>query len=210
MEEKKKSNVGLIVLVVILLLACTVMGAFIFINKDKLIDKENTTTPVTEENKDTNNTTTPVTEENKDTNNTTTIDNDMFKDETIHSYYYETKQDGTVKYFMTLVSGSEDNRNGYFSISYVSIYGTGSESIMAEGYYDIKDGKLKLSVGPYTDSNDESIAEAIFKEISANLEVDPEQDWRDSQIAPSYYKMYQTTYNENELTIGNKKFYKVN
>ena len=196
MEEKKKSNVGLIVLVVILLLACTVMGAFIFINKDKLIDKENTTTPVTEE--------------NKDTNNTTTIDNDMFKDETIHSYYYETKQDGTVKYFMTLVSGSEDNRNGYFSISYVSIYGTGSESIMAEGYYDIKDGKLKLSVGPYTDSNDESIAEAIFKEISANLEVDPEQDWRDSQIAPSYYKMYQTTYNENELTIGNKKFYKVN
>ena len=41
MEEKKKSNVGLIILVVILLLACAGMGAFIFINKDKLTTKEN-------------------------------------------------------------------------------------------------------------------------------------------------------------------------
>ena len=44
MEEKKKSNAGLIVLVVILLLACAGMGAFIFINKDKLTAKESTTT----------------------------------------------------------------------------------------------------------------------------------------------------------------------
>ena len=44
MEEKKKSNVGLIVLVVILLLACVGMGAFIFVNKDKIMSKENTTT----------------------------------------------------------------------------------------------------------------------------------------------------------------------
>ena len=44
MEEKKKSNAGLIVLVVILLLACAGMGAFIFINKDKLTAKEGTTT----------------------------------------------------------------------------------------------------------------------------------------------------------------------
>ena len=41
MEEKKKSNVGLIILVVILLLACIGMGTFIFINKDKLTTKEN-------------------------------------------------------------------------------------------------------------------------------------------------------------------------
>ena len=46
MEEKKKSNVGLIILVVILLLACAGMGAFVFINKDKLTAKENTTTKV--------------------------------------------------------------------------------------------------------------------------------------------------------------------
>ena len=44
MEEKKKSNVGLIVLVVILLLACVGMGSFIFINKDKIMSKENATT----------------------------------------------------------------------------------------------------------------------------------------------------------------------
>lgn len=40
MEEKKKSNVGLIILVVILLLVCAGMGAFIFINKDKLMTKD--------------------------------------------------------------------------------------------------------------------------------------------------------------------------
>lgn len=42
MEEKKKSNIGLIILVVLLLLACVGMGAFIFFNKDKLTAKENT------------------------------------------------------------------------------------------------------------------------------------------------------------------------
>jgi len=41
MEEKKKSNAGLIVLVVILLLACVGMGAFIFINKDVIFNEEN-------------------------------------------------------------------------------------------------------------------------------------------------------------------------
>lgn len=41
MEKKKKSNVGLIILVVILLLACAGMGAFIFVNKDKLTTKDN-------------------------------------------------------------------------------------------------------------------------------------------------------------------------
>ncbi len=41
MEEKKKSNVGLIILMIILLLACAGMGAFIFVNKDKLTIKEN-------------------------------------------------------------------------------------------------------------------------------------------------------------------------
>ena len=40
MEEKKKSNAGLIVLVVILLLACVGMGAFIFINKDAIFNGE--------------------------------------------------------------------------------------------------------------------------------------------------------------------------
>lgn len=48
MEEKKKSNGGLIVLVVILLLACVGMGAFLFVNKDKIMSKESTTISNTE------------------------------------------------------------------------------------------------------------------------------------------------------------------
>ncbi len=58
MEEKKKSNVGLIILVVILILACAGMGAFIFINKDKLTAKENTSTTVKNESKNVNDKTT--------------------------------------------------------------------------------------------------------------------------------------------------------
>lgn len=53
MEEKKKSNGGLIALVVVLLLACAGMGAFIFINKDKLTIKEKTTATVKNEKKET-------------------------------------------------------------------------------------------------------------------------------------------------------------
>lgn len=68
MEEKKKSNAGLIVLVVILLLACAGMGAFIFVNKNKLIAKENTTISVESDKKDTN-------EKTETTRKTETINN---------------------------------------------------------------------------------------------------------------------------------------
>lgn len=53
MEEKKKGNTGLIILIVLLLLLCVGMGAFIFVNKDKLTAKENTKTTVENEKKDT-------------------------------------------------------------------------------------------------------------------------------------------------------------
>ena len=51
MEEKKKGNAGLIVLVVILLLACVGMGAFIFINKDNLTTNKCDTTTVSNDEK---------------------------------------------------------------------------------------------------------------------------------------------------------------
>ena len=54
MEEKKQSNAGLIILVVILLLACAGMGAFIFVNKDKLTATEHTTTTINNERKNIN------------------------------------------------------------------------------------------------------------------------------------------------------------
>ena len=68
MEEKKKSNKGLIVLVVILLLVCAGMGTFIFINKDKLTAKENTTATVENEKKDVNEKTTKCEDINYDLN----------------------------------------------------------------------------------------------------------------------------------------------
>ena len=48
--EAKNKNVGLIIIVIILLLACIGMGAFIFINKDKLTAQKNTTTIITNDN----------------------------------------------------------------------------------------------------------------------------------------------------------------
>lgn len=70
MEEKKKGNVGLIVLVIVLLLACVGMGAFIFVNKDKLTAKENTTTTVKNENKSVKDKTTKCADISYDLNTT--------------------------------------------------------------------------------------------------------------------------------------------
>ena len=42
-EEEKKGGKGLIVLVILLLLICCGLGAFIFMNKDKLLENEKTT-----------------------------------------------------------------------------------------------------------------------------------------------------------------------
>lgn len=62
METKKeKKNIGLIILVVILLVTCIGMGTFIFINRDKLTTKENTTI----EEKNTDKTSNEVTNEEK-------------------------------------------------------------------------------------------------------------------------------------------------
>ena len=52
MESQKKGNKWLIVSIVILLLACIGMGGFIFVNKDKLTSKENTTTVSNEKKKE--------------------------------------------------------------------------------------------------------------------------------------------------------------
>ena len=132
------------------------------------------------------------------------------KSDTIHSYYFETKQNGTEKYFLTLGNMGKDDTTGYFNIRYVSIYETGSEAPLANGYYSIKDGTLKLTVGPYTKTGNEvfELTEGVFKKLGASLSVDPEQDWRKNDN-PSYYNMYSTDYNENEITIGNQKFTKV-
>ncbi len=54
MEEQKKRGKGLVVITVILLLACLGMGAFIFVNKDKLMAKEIITTTVSGEPKNVN------------------------------------------------------------------------------------------------------------------------------------------------------------
>ena len=196
MEEKKKSNVGLIILVVILLLACAGMGSFIFINKDKLTAKENSTTTKVETIKDTTN------------DSTEKSSNDIFKDDTIKISYYETKQEGTEKYNLTLINTGKNY--GYFTLRYVSAYGSGSEAPSTNGYYLIKDSKLVLSVGPYTNENNlnNTNAETIFKKAGATLDIDPEQDHRDSN-PPSYYNMYSTEYNEKEIVIGNKTFYNV-
>ena len=52
MEENKKSNIGLIILVVILLLVCVGMGTYMFINKDKLTTKETSSANEQTKNKD--------------------------------------------------------------------------------------------------------------------------------------------------------------
>lgn len=64
MKEKKKSNIGLTALVVILLLVCVGMGTFIFANKDKLTAKETTQSTIKNEKKATTSKTETTNEKN--------------------------------------------------------------------------------------------------------------------------------------------------
>ena len=52
MEEKKKGNISLLIFIVILFIACIGMGSFIFINKDKLFEKEKVETIIEEDKKE--------------------------------------------------------------------------------------------------------------------------------------------------------------
>ncbi|MBE6157395.1 MAG: hypothetical protein E7160_01220 [Firmicutes bacterium] len=190
MEEKKKSNVGLVILIVILLLTCVGMGCYI--GYDKLLNnKEDKTTKI---------------ENTKDNTEETT--NDVSNNDTIQLSYYETKQEGTEKYNLTLINTGKNS--GYFSLNYVSVTENGSEAPSTNGYYSIKDNQLVLSVGPYTNESNlnNTNADNIFKKVGANLEVDPEQDYRNSN-PPSYYNQFSTAFNENKITVGTKTFYKV-
>ena len=196
MEEKKKSSTAIIVILVLI-----IIGLVGFITYDKLLSKDNSTSNIQDN---------EIGNDNKqDENIKEEINDDTFNNETIYSQYFETKQEGTVKYFMSLVNSNKDNKHGYFSIRYISVYDSGSEGPLADGYYEIKDGKLSLFVGPYSDTNDETITESVFNMMKADLVVDPNQDWRNATTHPSYYKMYTTEYSEKEIKVGNYSFIKV-
>lgn len=89
MEEKKKGNGGLIVLVVISLLLCIGMGCFIFINKEKLTAKENTEVSEEKDNKSKNNNIKDSKEENivqEDTTVNNVTENDNNYTEKVYSW----------------------------------------------------------------------------------------------------------------------------
>lgn len=182
MEDVKKGNKGLIILVIVLLLACIGMGGYIgydkFFNKDVKEDKKVTETKKTE-----------------DVSKNTTTEEDIFKDDTIKPLYFETKQADNIKLILTLVPTSDES--GYFSLRYVAIYDTGSEAPIKDGYYKIKDSKLVLSI--MSDEIPTGGRELdIYEDLGANFVTDSE--------SPNY-KKYSTNYNTKELTIGNKTFY---
>lgn len=184
MEDVKKGNKGLSILVIILLLACIGMGGYIgydkFFNKDTKEDKNTTEVKKTED---------------VAKNTTTEVEEDIFKDDTIKPLYFETKQVGTTKYLLNLVPSSDEG--GYFSLRYIAIYDTGSEAPIQDGYYKIKDGKLVLSVRA-DDIPTGGRGVDIYEDLGTNFTTDSE--------SPNY-KNYSTTYNAKELTVGNKTFY---
>lgn len=185
MENTNKENKGLTILVVVLLLACIGMGGYL--GYDKIINKDSKKCESVADVKETKDTT---------KNTTTEKTEDIFKDETIKPLYFETIKEKS-KFILNLVPTSENG--GYFSIRYVAVYDTGSEASIKDGYYDIKDGKLILKVHS-SDLSTTGRTAAIFDELQINFTDDPEG---------SSYKNYTTTYNEKELTIGNRTFYNI-
>ena len=101
--EAKNKNVGLIIIVVILLLACIGMGGFIFINKDKLTAQKNTTTTITNDNKNVEDKTTdtstyePIDTKTFDKKITQVLIDGSGQDATSATILY-LMEDGTVEY----------------------------------------------------------------------------------------------------------------
>ena len=182
-ENKKRGAMGLSIIIIIgLLLICIGMGVFILANKEKLDVKE-TTNP-----------------------NSTT--NKEKKDNQLNAYYYESNQEGKTKYFLSLIE--TQNNYGYLTIRYISISKTKNEAPICEGSYSIKNNEIVLYIGPYTNekSYNATLADNIFKNLGVELEIDTSKKAGDANSS-SFYKFYKTNYNENEITIGNKTFYRV-
>lgn len=181
LEPKKKKN-GLVGVVIILLLLCLAMGGFIYLNKDKIFTKEEVT-PVEKQEDD-------VVVEDEEEN--------VFANEKIKAYYFETKESEDSKVFLTLVDAGNDS--GYFSIRSVTAAETGGDGPLADGHFKISDGSLKLLIGPYAGDNKFEIEESVFSMLEASLTDDVDQE---------NYKAYKTSYSD-EITIGNSTFYRVN
>ena len=183
MEGKKKSNVGLIVLVVILLLACVGMGIFIFVNKDKLTAKENTTT---EEKNESN----PIEQTASDTKVVDLINNG----ERIGTYSIYMGKNSIGEYTLTLFS-TNDKNNGFFSLVEATSM---SYNEVAGGYYSIKDSSIEFYQNMQEDSDKNLFVNAFSMQLS--------DLYQDSQaLSEGYNIQYRLKLNYENGKISNSK-----
>lgn len=152
---KKKWNELIIIIVFLIVI---ILGLIFYICYDKgiLFSSKEPSSNTSEKAK--NNT--EDTSETIDKETDTTKNNDVFVNDNIHVYYYETIQEENDKYILALINTG--NNSGYFSLRYVSVNENGSESPSTNGYYSIKDNKLTLSIGPYTNDNNTNNTNADF------------------------------------------------
>lgn len=183
MEDNKKGK-GIVVVLVIFILLSLGLGGYICY--DKILNKDNTE-KITSDTKG-------VSENITDRKNTNK-DDDIFANDKIHAYHYESKQEGSEKSLLTLIDAG--NNSGYFSVRYISAYGSGSEAPLGNGYYRIDDNRLILSFGS------DDITESVFKTMNANVVDDPNQE-----TSPGY-RAHILDYAEDELQIGSFKLYRV-
>ena len=183
MEEKKKNNVGLIILVVILLLACAGMGAFIFINKDKLTAKENTTTTIKNESNSSEQTT-------SDTKVVDLINNG----ERVGTYSIYMGKNSMGEYTLTLFS-TNDKNNGFFSLVEATSM---SYNQVASGYYSIKDSNIEFYQNLQDDYAKNSFVNAFLMQLS-----DLYQD--DQALSEGYNIQYRLKLNYRDGEISNSK-----
>ena len=137
MEEKQKSSVGLVVLVVILLLACVGMGAFIFVNKYKLISRESTQTTNKEEEKETE--TAEKTETTKENEKETAEKTETTK---ANEKAIETRECTGV--YSGTAAITQDARTGQYGKGNLTI------KLKSDGTYELKKANANGAVGSYT------------------------------------------------------------
>ena len=187
---KNKSNIVFIIIIIVLLIICIGMGTVLFINKDKIFTKE-------------------VANEEKNSN----IDR--------LPLYYETKTSGErekypgrKQYVLALIKNGSEFILEELQPDAVMHVGEAYITI-AMGTYSIKDNELTLKIDNVNHTTGEEKSSYydsawVFSSLKVNLTYENKtKEEYEVEIPDYYFNTYKTTFNEEELTIGNKTFYRV-
>lgn len=205
----EKNNKLLVSLVIVLCVLVICLFGYIIYDKNTSINassntpteqKEDNKTDISNNNENNDEKECPICEKCQTCDNNVVKTNDINENEKVKIHYY--------------VSKGSSHKYGYrFSLTLLEPYENGGIFILAAiggnweapsyvGFYDIKDGKINLTNGPYINTDTLGDTEYVNKLIGITFETS--SDYKEN------YKGYTTNYSENTIMLGNIALEKVN